>query len=129
VLDTLPSDFVGVFTRFSTQIRNHHSDNPSLSCALIWSGRLRVELERDSAVGVPQELTAERVLINADTGVHLDLLNSRFGYVAVSRASHQETIFTNDASKMGHQLETQVTKTSAMEIAQTIPAGHGRGLM
>src|SRR5579863_9071691 len=28
-----------------------------------------------------QGLTAERVLINADTGVHPDLLNSRFGYV------------------------------------------------
>ena len=76
-----------------------------------------------------QGLTAERVLINADTGVHPDLLNSRFGYVAVSRASHEATIFTNDASKMGHQLEAQVTKTSAVEIAQTIPAGHGLGLM
>jgi conjugative relaxase-like TrwC/TraI family protein len=29
-----------------------------------------------------QGLTAERVLINADTGVHPDLLNSRFGYVS-----------------------------------------------
>ena len=76
-----------------------------------------------------QGLTAERVLINADTGVHPDLLNSRFGYVAVSRASHEATIFTNDASKMGHQLEAQVTKTSAIEIAQTIPAGRGLGVM
>jgi hypothetical protein len=76
-----------------------------------------------------QGLTAERVLINAGTGVHPDLLNSRFGYVAVSRASHEATIFTNDSSKMGHQLEAQVTKTSAIEIAQTVPAGHGLGLM
>jgi ATP-dependent exoDNAse (exonuclease V) alpha subunit len=36
-----------------------------------------------------QGLTAERVLVNADTGVHPDLLNSRFGYVAISRASHE----------------------------------------
>jgi ATP-dependent exoDNAse (exonuclease V) alpha subunit len=43
-----------------------------------------------------QGLTAERVLINADTGVHPDLLNSRFGYVAVSRASHEANIFTDD---------------------------------
>jgi conjugative relaxase-like TrwC/TraI family protein len=76
-----------------------------------------------------QGLTAERVLINADTGVHPDLLNSRFGYVAVSRASQEATIFTNDASKMGHQLEAQVTKTSAIEIAQTMQAGHGLGVM
>ena len=71
-----------------------------------------------------QGLTAERVLINADSGVHPDLLNSRFGYVAVSRASHEATIFTNDASKIGHQLGAQVTKTSAIEIAQTAPVGH-----
>ncbi len=36
-----------------------------------------------------QGLTAERVLVNADTGVHPDLLNSRFGYVSISRASQE----------------------------------------
>jgi hypothetical protein len=36
-----------------------------------------------------QGLTAEPVLVNADTGVHPDLLNSRFGYVSISRASHE----------------------------------------
>ena len=41
-----------------------------------------------------QGLTAERVLVNADTGVHPDLLNSRFGYVSISRASHEATLFT-----------------------------------
>jgi ATP-dependent exoDNAse (exonuclease V) alpha subunit len=34
-----------------------------------------------------QGLTAERVLVHADTSVHPDLLNSRFGYVSISRAS------------------------------------------
>jgi ATP-dependent exoDNAse (exonuclease V) alpha subunit len=63
-----------------------------------------------------QGLTAERVLIHADTGVHPDLLNSRFGYVAVSRASHEATIFTNDAGKLGQQLGAEVSKTSALEI-------------
>ena len=38
-----------------------------------------------------QGLTAERVLVNADTSVHPDLLNSRFGYVSISRASHDAT--------------------------------------
>jgi ATP-dependent exoDNAse (exonuclease V) alpha subunit len=34
-----------------------------------------------------QGLTANRVLVHADTSVHPDLLNSRFGYVSISRAS------------------------------------------
>jgi hypothetical protein len=45
-------------------------------------------------------LTAERVLVNADTGVHPDLLNSRFGYVAISRASHDATLYTDDMTKI-----------------------------
>jgi conjugative relaxase-like TrwC/TraI family protein len=65
-----------------------------------------------------QGLTAERVLIHADTGVYPDLLNPRFGYVAVSRASHEATIFTNDAGKLGQQLGAEVSKTSALEIPQ-----------
>src|SRR5206468_4208040 len=63
-----------------------------------------------------QGLTAERVLVNADTGVHPDLLNSRFGYVSISRASHEATIFTDDVSKLSPQLSADVSKTSALEI-------------
>lgn len=76
-----------------------------------------------------QGLTTERVLINADTGVHPDLLNSRFGYVAVSRASHEATIFTNDASRLGHQLSTDVSKSSALEINKSVSIGQGIGMM
>jgi flagellar biosynthesis GTPase FlhF len=47
-----------------------------------------------------QGLTAERVLIHADTGIHPGLLNSRFGYVSVSRASHEATIYTNDSARL-----------------------------
>jgi conjugative relaxase-like TrwC/TraI family protein len=68
-----------------------------------------------------QGLTAERVLVHADTGVHPDLLNSRFGYVSVSRASHEATIFTDDAAKLARQLGAEVSKTSALEIHQ-VPA-------
>jgi len=75
-----------------------------------------------------QGLTAERVLINADTAVHPDLLNSRFGYVAVSRASREATIFTNDASRLGHQLSTDVSKSSALEINQFVSIGQGLGM-
>ena len=63
-----------------------------------------------------QGLTAERVLIHADTGVHPDLLNSRFGYVSISRASHEATLFTDDIAKLGPQLGADVSKTSALEI-------------
>jgi ATP-dependent exoDNAse (exonuclease V) alpha subunit len=51
-----------------------------------------------------QGLTAERVLVHADTSVHPDLLNSRFGYVSISRASHQAMLFTDDLAKLGPQL-------------------------
>jgi conjugative relaxase-like TrwC/TraI family protein len=67
-----------------------------------------------------QGLTAERVLINADTGVHPHLLNSRFGYVAVSRASHEAIVFTDDASRLQPRLGTEVTKTAALEVAQNV---------
>jgi len=67
-----------------------------------------------------QGLTAERVLVNADTGVHPDLLSSRFGYVAVSRASHEATVFTDDVSRLLQQLGTEVNKSSALELVQNI---------
>jgi ATP-dependent exoDNAse (exonuclease V) alpha subunit len=54
-----------------------------------------------------QGLTAERVLVNADTGVHPDLLNSRFGYVSISRASHEATLFTDDMAKLSPQLSSR----------------------
>jgi ATP-dependent exoDNAse (exonuclease V) alpha subunit len=63
-----------------------------------------------------QGLTAERVLVNADTNVHPDLLNSRFGYVSISRASQEATLFTNDMAKLGPQLSADVCKTSALEV-------------
>jgi ATP-dependent exoDNAse (exonuclease V) alpha subunit len=65
-----------------------------------------------------QGLTAERVLVNADTGVHPDLLNSRFGYVAISRASCEATLFTDDIAKLNPQLSGDVSKTSALEVSQ-----------
>jgi conjugative relaxase-like TrwC/TraI family protein len=65
-----------------------------------------------------QGLTAERVLVHADTGVHPDLLSSRFGYVAVSRASHEATLFTDDTAKLARQLGAEVNKTSALQIPQ-----------
>ncbi len=75
-----------------------------------------------------QGLTAERVLVNADTGVHPDLLNSRFGYVSISRASHEATLFTDDMTKLSPQLSADVSKTSALEI-QSPSITQGIGMM
>jgi conjugative relaxase-like TrwC/TraI family protein len=75
-----------------------------------------------------QGLTAERVLIHADTSVHPDLLSSRFGYVAVSRASHEALIFTNDVTRLAQQFGVEVSKTSALEISQSPAIGQSLGL-
>ena len=75
-----------------------------------------------------QGLTAERVLVHADTSVHPDLLNSRFAYVSVSRASHDAVLFTDDVAKLGPQLAADVSKTSALEINQASSSTQGIGL-
>lgn len=72
-----------------------------------------------------QGLTSERVFIHADTSVHPALLSSRFGYVAVSRASHEATIFTDDVNRLAQQLGTEVNKTSAVELTHALPLAHG----
>jgi hypothetical protein len=67
-------------------------------------------------------------LVNADTGVHPNLLNSRFGYVAMSRASHDATLFTNDMAKLTPKLNTDVSKSSALEISRTPSVVRGIGM-
>lgn len=56
--------------------------------------------------------------VHADTSIHPDLLNSRFAYVSISRASLQATLFTDDLAKLGPQLAADVSKTSALEMGQ-----------
>jgi conjugative relaxase-like TrwC/TraI family protein len=75
-----------------------------------------------------QGLTAERVLVHADTGVHPDLLNSRFAYVSISRASHEATLFTDDMAKLGPQLGAEVSKASALEIGPSSSVAQGIAL-
>ena len=75
-----------------------------------------------------QGLTAERVLIHADTSVHPDLLNSRFAYVSISRASHEATLFTDSLAKLSPALAADVSKTSALEIRQTPGVTHDMGI-
>jgi conjugative relaxase-like TrwC/TraI family protein len=75
-----------------------------------------------------QGLTAERVLVHADSSVHPGLLNSRFAYVSISRASHQATLFTDDMAKLSPLLGADVSKTSALEINQAPSVAQGIGL-
>ena len=75
-----------------------------------------------------QGLTAERVLVHADTRVHPDLLNSRFAYVSISRASQEAMLFTDDMAKLGPQLGADVSKTSALEIKQPSSIGLAIGV-
>ena len=65
-----------------------------------------------------QGLTSERVLVNMDTGVHPELINGRFAYVSVSRASHDAQVFTNDASSLAESLSRDVSKSSALNFVR-----------
>jgi type IV secretory pathway VirB2 component (pilin) len=46
--------------------------------------------------------------------------NSRFAYVAVSRASFEARIFTDDASRLPARLSTEIDKTTALDFAQAV---------
>jgi ATP-dependent exoDNAse (exonuclease V) alpha subunit len=65
-----------------------------------------------------QGLTAEHVLVNMDTNVHPELINSRFAYVSVSRASHDAQIYTNDAASLAESLSRDVSKASAIDFGK-----------
>jgi len=66
-----------------------------------------------------QGLTAERVLVNMDTEVHPELINSRFAYVSISRASHDAQIYTNDVASLTESLSRDVSKESALNFGQS----------
>ena len=69
-----------------------------------------------------QGITADRVLVNIDTRAHPELINTRFAYVAVSRASQNAQIYTNDAAILGQRLSHNVSKSSAVNFAQAQPS-------
>jgi conjugative relaxase-like TrwC/TraI family protein len=66
-----------------------------------------------------QGLTADRVLIHIDTTANPQLINSRFAYVSVSRASLSVEIFTDDSAGLGQKLAHDVDKTSAVEFSHS----------
>jgi ATP-dependent exoDNAse (exonuclease V) alpha subunit len=66
-----------------------------------------------------QGLTADRVLVHVDTSLHPDLINSRFAYVSVSRASLDARIYTNHAASLSKDLSHNVSKSAALEVSQS----------
>jgi hypothetical protein len=73
-----------------------------------------------------QGLTEDRVIVNMDTSAPAELLNPRFAYVSISRASEDAGIYTNDATTLGERLSTHVTKSSAVDFQQRAPSSQSR---
>ena len=71
-----------------------------------------------------QGVTSERVIVNMDTRAHPELINTRFAYVSVSRASHEAQVYTNDAAALGQRLSHDASKTSAIDFRQQNSPAH-----
>jgi ATP-dependent exoDNAse (exonuclease V) alpha subunit len=65
-----------------------------------------------------QGLTAGRVLAHIDTDSSRGLVNDRLAYVAISRASDDARVYTNDAESLGQRLATDVTKTAGLALPE-----------
>lgn len=63
-----------------------------------------------------QGLTAGRVLVNIDTDSSRSLINHRLAYVAISRASDDVRVYTNNAATLGERLATDVSKKAALDF-------------
>jgi ATP-dependent exoDNAse (exonuclease V) alpha subunit len=64
-----------------------------------------------------QGLTAGRVLANIDTDSSRNLINSRLAYVAISRASDDARVYTNNAETLGERLASDITKSASSGIS------------
>ena len=58
--------------------------------------------------------------MNMDTQVHPELINSRFAYVSVSRASFDAQIYTNNATTLAEALSRDVSKASAVDVGNIL---------
>jgi ATP-dependent exoDNAse (exonuclease V) alpha subunit len=74
-----------------------------------------------------QGLTEGRVIANIDTDSSRSLINTRLAYVAISRASKDARIYTNDAESLGTRLATEISKTAAVDFRQSRPEGPRAG--
>ena len=134
---TAPDKSLGVANRDLAVIESIHpmAASPPASTTTARSSSTPASIAI-STTATPSPVTAPRASppsassFNADTSVHPDLLNSRFGYVSISRASHEATLFTDDMAKLGPQLGADVSKTSALGIdpASSVTQAIGIGL-
>jgi len=69
-----------------------------------------------------QGLTAGRVLAHFDTDSSHSLINTRLAYVAISRASDDARVYTNNAETLGQRLATDISKTAAIDFRPTSSA-------
>lgn len=67
-----------------------------------------------------QGLTADRVLVHVDTGVHPELVSDRLAYVSISTASQDATLYTNSVERLGELVSRSHGKNSALETNQKI---------
>jgi ATP-dependent exoDNAse (exonuclease V) alpha subunit len=65
-----------------------------------------------------QGLTADRVLINADTQESLRLINDRMAYVAVSRAREEALMYTDSTQNLRESLNRATNKEMALEATK-----------
>ncbi len=70
-----------------------------------------------------QGLTASRVLANFDTSFNQNLINTRLAYVAVSRASDEVRVYTDNAGMLGIRLSNDVSKTAAVRLDESLRSG------
>jgi conjugative relaxase-like TrwC/TraI family protein len=66
-----------------------------------------------------QGLTAGRVLAHFDTDSSYSLINTRLAYVAISRASDDARVYTNNAETLGPRLASDISKTAALDFRPT----------
>jgi hypothetical protein len=59
---------------------------------------------------------AGRVLAHIDTDSSRSLINNRLAYVAISRASDDARIYTNNAETLGERLSASIEKAAAIEL-------------
>ena len=53
-------------------------------------------------------------MVNVDTEVHPELINSHFAYVFVSRTSHDAQIYTNNDTSLAGALSRDVARASVL---------------
>lgn len=63
-----------------------------------------------------QGLTTTRVIAHFDTEAPKNLVNTRLAYVAISRASHDAHIYTNNVENLGKRISSDITKSSAIDF-------------